>query len=64
MISSINDVLSNVDKKEIGLQGFQFTNNSSQINHISFIHPGTAIPFDFQYNRPEGMKYLFIHSFI
>ena len=62
VISSINDLYSNVDKKEVGLQGLQFTSNSSQINHLSFIHPGTVIPFDFQYNRPEGKLVLIDRS--
>ena len=50
-------------KKEVGLQGIQFSSNSSPINHFSFINSNSVIPFDFQYLSPSGLL-LLLYSYL
>lgn len=53
---SIHPIQSNlsINHKDVGIKGIQFTSNSSNINHLSFITSNTVIPFDFQYSSPSG----------
>ena len=37
-----------------GIQGLQFSSNSSSIIHVSCINACSVIPFDFQYASPSG----------
>lgn len=37
-----------------GIQGLQFSSNSSPIIHVSTVNACTVIPFDFQYTSPSG----------
>ena len=51
----INSIMSQgLDTEHVGIHGLQFSSNSSDVNHIAFIHSSTTIPFDFQYNSPRG----------